>query len=359
VWPVPPSRRVARLRGTATDTPVVSPDCRYVASGASSGAITVWDTTTDELHTLEGHPHWVNALVFTLDGTQLLSTDQTSLRSWDLDTMQGRTLRTTTGGRLKAVRALSDGHIAVIDRDEILVLGDDDATPTCRVPGTHYRISADARTAAVHIDGVIKLVELPSCRVREIARSDEATAIALSPDGSQVAMVGGASGHAALFDVARSTTRELDGREASGYLAYSSDGALVAAAGYYGTVRVWDAATGKVRRTFLGHKGSVGRAKFSPDNTRLASIDAVGAIRVWTLDGDDFEVYRGHTSNVMGVAFCARGDYMVTSGFDGTLRLWPTTPAHPRPTDAAGLRAWLDTVTTARADKEGRIGSPE
>ena len=61
---------------------------------------------------------------------------------------------------------------------------------------------------------------------------------------------------------------------------------------------------------------------------------------------------------MMGVAYCQRGDFLVSSGFDGTLRMWSTTPAQPRPSDPAGLRAWLDTVTTAQPDREGRIASP-
>jgi WD40 repeat protein len=357
VWAVPPRRRVAQLRGTATGHPLVSSDCRLVASGDSNGNVTVWNTVTDEVFTLSGHTTWVNAISFAPDNTHLVSTDYTSMQLWDLQTKQGREIRRSSAGQLKSSRYLPDGRLIVIDNDELLVLGSDNTTPTCRAPGGLFRVSADGRKLAIHREGTISIVELPSCRVREVARKSEPTWIGLSPDGTQLAMVGGESGQSELLDLARGTVRPLEGREI-GALDYSSNGALLAVAGRTGTIQVWDTATGELRRQFVGHKGSVGRAKFSPDSTLLASIDVVGALRVWSIDGDHREVHYGHASNVMGLAFCARGDFMVSSGFDGTLRLWSTTPARPRPADPVGLSAWLDTVTTAQAVAEGGLASP-
>ena len=47
------------------------------------------------------------------------------------------------------------------------------------------------------------------------------------------------------------------------------------------TVRVWDAVTGEVISTFMGHGGPVNSVSFSPDGSRIVSGSDDNTVRVW------------------------------------------------------------------------------
>ena len=67
---------------------------------------------------------------------------------------------------------------------------------------------------------------------------------------------------------------------------WSLDGTRIALAGADGTVRVFDADTGRLDLLLRGHDRAVNAVAFSPDGSRLVSIDEGGTVRVWALDLD-------------------------------------------------------------------------
>jgi WD40 repeat protein len=133
-------------------------------------------------------------------------------------------------------------------------------------------------------------------------------------------------------------------------VAFSPDGRHLATASEAGTVRVWDALSGKEILACKGHTDPVRSVCFSPDGTRLASASEK-AVKLWdTQSGQEvfsFEAPRGarvpplstpsrlrlppaychfleKTGPVQGVAFSPDGDRLAGVGWDDAIRVWDT-----------------------------------
>src|SRR5207245_3181223 len=104
-----------------------------------------------------------------------------------------------------------------------------------------------------------------------------------------------------LVDVA--TGKQRSGPEGGMELAFSPDGKTLAIAGWAGSLRLWELATGNYLHSFEGPAGVVSRrVAFSPDGKTLASLSA--DVRLWDI-GTGKERWRcllpGHL--IVGIAF--------------------------------------------------------
>jgi WD40 repeat protein/tRNA A-37 threonylcarbamoyl transferase component Bud32 len=119
-------------------------------------------------------------------------------------------------------------------------------------------------------------------------------------------------------------------------VAFSPDGARVAAAGADGTIKVWDRRTMRAALTLAGHPDKVTALAFSPDGEHLASGSADGAVRVWhATGGQRLAAFQAHAGRVTGLAFDPAGRRLASAGAEppisgpalkGELKLWdPTT----------------------------------
>ncbi len=104
---------------------------------------------------------------------------------------------------------------------------------------------------------------------------------------------------------------------------FSPDGACIVSASDDGTVRVWDAASGRAQLTLKGHAGRVRGCGFSPDGARIVSASDDGTVRVWdAASGRPQLTLEGHTGWVTGCGFSPDGARIVSASDDGTVRLW-------------------------------------
>ncbi|MEO8700600.1 MAG: protein kinase [Kofleriaceae bacterium] len=132
-------------------------------------------------------------------------------------------------------------------------------------------------------------------------------------------------------------------------IAVSADGSRIAAGLADRTVRIWDAASGKVLKVLRGHSDLVMDVQFSPDGTNLASASYDKTIRVWELASERHRVLRGHQLSADRLAW--RSNKQLVSGSrDGTLRVWDV-PAMDLPTTAQIVEQ-LTTTTTVRIDTD-------
>lgn len=302
------------FKGHATDVLALqlSPDGKWLASGDRSGTIKLWavDPQHERLH-MRGHETSLRTVAFSTDGTRILTSDwkeRTVL--WDAE----------TGNPWRVLNA---------------------AAPSVLFPNGRRLIAA--RTGPYF--GINTLVEfdLETGNESPSIPSRDVEALAVSPDGTRIATIGG-DGVAKLWDAA--SRRELFSHALPTlrnplppFIAFSSNGQLMALGGR-GGVTLWQTHDGQVVTPprLQREQGNVRAAAFSPDGTRLV-LGADSDVSLWDLTRDTrLLVLSGHTRYVPSVGFSPDGKRVVSASDDGTIRLWHsatgqelmTVTAHPR-----------------------------
>ena len=88
-------------------------------------------------------------------------------------------------------------------------------------------------------------------------------------------------------------------------------------------VKLWEAETGRLLRTFEGHTEKVNSVCFSPDGQRSLSGSRDGTLKLWeALTGCCLRTFDEHTDGVRSVCLDTRTQYALSGSEDGTLKLW-------------------------------------
>lgn len=168
--------------------------------------------------------------------------------------------------------------------------------------------------------------------------------VALSPDGARVATLSRAfAGTVALSEVRvhdAATGKALfahrpAGKETFASVAFAPDGKAVAVGTSAGTVRVLDAATGKVRHELKVREAADNRAAFAPDGARVLTWTtgfeivggaASGGVRLWDAATGKLERTFGPNDHpVVDAAFTPNGRHVIaTSTSSGIVWVWET-----------------------------------
>lgn len=121
---------------------------------------------------------------------------------------------------------------------------------------------------------------------------------------------------------------------------FHPDGSICSTTDYGSVVQLWDLRTGKSIHHFLGHARRVLCAEFSPNGFQLATAGDDGTIKVWDLrKRKQFVSLPAHSRLITQLRFdCGEiagqssgtnssdsltgGEYLVSSSFDGTAKVW-------------------------------------
>ncbi len=168
-----------------------------------------------------------------------------------------------------------------------------------------------------------------AAQAEQMIARDQAEALALAIRGWQTAKTA-----EALLAVAHAFPQLMATFVHKGtvvHAAFSPDGRRIVTASWDKTARVWNAATGQLVATLVGHTARLEHAAFSPDGLRI--VTAAGedrTPRVWNaVDGQLVAALVGHTSIVWHAAFSADGRRIVTASLDKTARVWDAATGQP------------------------------
>ncbi len=136
---------------------------------------------------------------------------------------------------------------------------------------------------------------------------------------------------------------------------FSGDGRFLTASSKHGTIRVWDASTGKVAHEFKALAGGVERVALSHAGKLLAAAGpADDAIHIWDLEkSKEMHSFAGHRSGPLSVVFSKDGKSVFTTNREGIYASLSRRPAE------WSLREW-DPATgkerrVAKEDLKGRV----
>jgi WD40 repeat protein/serine/threonine protein kinase len=287
------------------------------------------------LRVFEGHTNGVYSVVFSPDGSYVLSgSKEETLRLWEV--ASGRELRVFKGHTkgITSVAISPDGRFALSGSyDDTLRLWDVESGREVRVFIGHtgsvnsVAFSPDGRHAlSGGWDETLRLWEVASGREVQVYKghTGSVTSVTFSPDG-RYALSGSSDHTMRLWEVA-------SGREVQVYkghtkdvtsVAISPDGRFALSGSYDDTLRLWDVESGREVRVFIGHTGSVNSVAFSPDGRFALSGSSDETLRLWDVEsGRQLRVFEGHNHSVGSVTISPDGRYVLSGSRDLTLRLW-------------------------------------
>ena len=195
--------------------------------------------------------------------------------------------------------------------------------------------SPDGRVLAGAADDRIALWQVPSLkRMADLrTRLENVNDVAFSADGKIVAVAGGEPPTVELWDPNRhERVRMLDaggprGRDALD-VAFTPDGTTLAALRFDGVIRLWDAATGRIRGDLAGPELAEPIAiAFSDDGRVLASITVVvgrqgGLLHLWDVASESSLGASIPVEGVTTLAFSPGSDLLVSAGSRPALTWW-------------------------------------
>jgi WD40 repeat protein len=116
---------------------------------------------------------------------------------------------------------------------------------------------------------------------------------------------------------------ECSPRRGSVDLDITADGKVVACANDDGTIRIWDATTGKKINLFKGDTNWVNDVRFKSDSKTVAYGTVEGNVKLWNLHTHQpIKTLKGHLSEVNILSFSTDEKTIAAGNFDGTITLW-------------------------------------
>ncbi|HUF00163.1 MAG TPA: protein kinase, partial [Anaerolineales bacterium] len=130
-------------------------------------------------------------------------------------------------------------------------------------------------------------------------------------------------------------------------VAFSPDGKYVLTGSADTTIRLWEAATGKVTQTFRGHDGEITSVVFSPDGEYILSTDAGTIAKMWEVaTGEEVHTLQSQVGEIWSAVFSPNGKYVLTAG-TSPAKLWEVATG-------GEVRTFVGVVSPAAFSSDGK-----
>jgi WD40 repeat protein len=301
-------------------------------------------------YTLEGHTEAVSSVAFSPNSKALASGGSDGSRLWDVETGKNTA---TFMGHSGAVAFSPDGNTLAAGGERTIKLLDiatgrstailNAATQNIRSvafsPNGKTLASGSGYGFLETLVGEVELWDVASGRsIANHQRGSAVDSVVFSPDGKTLAWgcadaVGDKPlGDIVLYDVASGKKKVNFGCGKYFFadvhsVAFSPNGETLASGHSFGTVKLWDVATGTNTATLNAHDNKevtqVTSLAFSADGKTLAAGSWDKTIKLWDVaTGNNTATLQGHTDSVLSVAFSADGKTFASGSRDKTIRLW-------------------------------------
>jgi WD40 repeat protein len=299
----------------------LSPDGRLAATSDTRGDIQVWQTQTNTQQLrFRAHQLWAWAVTFSPNGEYLASVSEDRMvKLWDAAT--GQCLHTY------------EGHVSPVNAVAFSPNG--------------QMLASCGQDATIRLWQVLPQPLNPALQVLS-GHQGRIWAIAFSPDG-QFLVSGGEDCDLRIWDVSTGTCWAVwRGHERwIRALAFSPDSHQLASGGHDQTIKIWDVEAQSCLQTLQGHHLPVTAIAYAPpplpaaENTEpsrlemevaialekppqyLASSSFDRTLKLWdTSNGDCLKTLLGHNSRIWSVAYHPNGQELVSGGDDHTTKFW-------------------------------------
>lgn len=315
-----------------------SPGGKWVAAGAADGTVVLWEVSTKREVASFTSPGSAAVTVLSFDprskflaaGTglghiRLFSLEQRGvLRTWSAHRGGVAHLAFASDGARMVSASSFDGTVREWDTESGRPLGSPSSVRSAAFGDT--RVSADGKTVAtMTAAGSVLLFDRSSgSGVARVGASHRITRIALSPDGTHLAL-GTARGRVELWDTSRRLPTRRSalrlGDEEVTALAFDAEGERLGAGARDGRVRIWDGASGgELGGSVSGHVDAVSSIAFASDGMAVSGgVD--GSVILWSAARNDRIERDVVMKRANEIAVSPQGDLVAVAGVHGKIDL--------------------------------------